>query len=98
VERIKIVSRYDAHPDLSRREHHNVMRASMLEMGIKWAVDLLPEHFKAGAQGQFNYTARTAAWKTRKRRLFQLGLADRAGDRLGLTGRLRDQVLIPLAT
>jgi hypothetical protein len=90
---IKIVTRHDAHPDLSRREHSGVLRAAMLDMGLKWAVDLLPEHFRKDTQGQFRYAARTEKWKKRKRRLFSLGLAIAPDTDLVCTGRLREQVL-----
>ena len=65
---IRVVTIHDEHPDLSRRELHHVMRASMAAMGVKWAVDLLPEHFGSSAAAKFGYAARTNAWKKRKAR------------------------------
>jgi hypothetical protein len=89
---LKIVTRHDVHPDLSKRAHKEVMRGAMLDVGIKWAFDLLPEHFQKGPQKQFGYAARTEKWKRTKRRLFGVGRAVEPDTDLVLTGRLRDQL------
>jgi hypothetical protein len=89
---LRIVTHHDNHPDLSRREKARVLKGSMLAVGVKWAFDLLPEHFQKGPQRAFNFTPRTAAWKKRKRRLFSVGIAVEPDTDLVFRGNLRDQV------
>lgn len=91
---IKVVTIHDEHPDLSRRELHEVMRASMAQMGVKWAVDLLPEHFGPAAAGKFGYARRTLKWRRRKDRDKAAGRAIGGGDDdLIYRGTLREMVL-----
>jgi hypothetical protein len=90
---IKITTQHSAHPELSRRNWHKVMRASMASMGLKWALDLLPEHFDKNKQGELGYAPRTAAWQRRKRQLYLLGKAIEPDTDLVLTGRLKQNVL-----
>jgi hypothetical protein len=91
---IRLVTVHDEHPDLSRRELHSVTRAAYAAMGIKWAADLLPEHFGAGAGQRFGYAKRTEKYLRRKDILRARGLAiGGRHDDLLLTGRLRESVL-----
>jgi hypothetical protein len=89
---IRIVTFTQAHPELSKRNHNRVMRAAMAEMGMTWAVDLLPEHFDKAKQGDLGYAPRTAAWQRRKRQLYLLGRAIAPDTDLVLTGRLKQNV------
>jgi hypothetical protein len=89
--RIRTVN--DRDPELSKRAHSRIMRASMLAVGFKWAWDLLPEHFDKTRQAQFGYAPRTRDWKKKKARLFLLGLAVEPDTDLVFTGRLRNMVL-----
>jgi len=92
---LRVVTINDEHPDLSRREMHRVCRASHRAIGVKWAVDLLPEHFGQGAGSRFGYEPRTHAWNKRKAALQRQGKAVGGyGDDLVFSGRLRDQVLL----
>jgi hypothetical protein len=92
---IRIESVYDEHPDLSRRELHRVMRAAHRAMGVKWAIELLPEHFEPGAGNVFGYAKRTEKWLRRKERLKAAGRAEGGReDDLVFTGRLRREVLL----
>jgi hypothetical protein len=92
---LRVVTTFDPHPDLVRRELHRVRRAAHRAVGVKWAVEMLPLHFGAGARDRYGYTARTAAWNRRKARLKALGQAQGgAGDDLIFRGTLRSQVLM----
>jgi hypothetical protein len=92
---IRVVAITDEHPDLSRRELHHVLRAAHRAMGVKWAVDLLPQHFGPSAASQFGYQPRTLAWKRRKDAEWLRGRAEGgADDDLVFRGTLRRQVLL----
>jgi len=97
---IHVQTIHEEHPELSRRNLHRVMRASMLALGVTWVVDLLPEHFVPGARLQFGYAARKDRYLKIKQRQFEAGtvvkgrrvIAGRDTD-LVYTGRLREEVL-----
>jgi hypothetical protein len=98
---IRIVTIHEEHPDLVRRELHEVTRTAMYAMGRTWAVDLLPEHFEPGAGRIFNYQPRQAKYLRKKNMQFELGLrattgqpvVGSGGQDLVYTGRLRDALL-----
>jgi hypothetical protein len=97
---IHVKAVHEEHPELVRRELHNVTRAMHAAMGAKWAGDLLPEHFEPRAHFVFNYAARTGKWLRRKEMLFRMGASVRgrrviagANTDLVFTGFLRDLVL-----
>lgn len=91
---LRVVTLHDAHPDLSRRELHRVARAAHRSVGVKWAVDILPEHFGQGAGSRYGYTPRTHAWNRRKQQAKRFGKSEGGyGDDLVFTGELRRQVL-----
>ena len=92
---IKVVTVHEEHPDLSRRELHEVTRLSHYAMGRRWAEDLLAEHFLPSASSIFGYQRRSAKWLKKKALLASLGQADpnAASSPLVFRGRLRDALL-----
>jgi hypothetical protein len=91
---IRVITIHEEHPDLSRRELHNVTRAAHGAMGVKWAVDLLPEHFQAGAHNAFGYADRSFKWQRFKEAQVRSGRADPdAANDLVYQGQLRDDLL-----
>jgi hypothetical protein len=77
------------------------MQASHKAIGVKYAVDLLPEHFGPGARRMFGYAPRTEKWLRFKENAKRFGrviggrqVIGGRDDDLVFTGRLRDQVLL----
>lgn len=91
---IRVVTIHDAHPDLVRRELHEVTRAAHFTMGYVWATELLPEHFQPSATQAFGYQQRTAKHNKHKRALAAIGQAQDGGNSpLVVSGRLRRDLL-----
>jgi hypothetical protein len=91
---IKVVTIHEAHPDLVRRELHEVTRSAHYAMGVVWARELLPEHFHPSATAAFGYQSRTAKHNRRKRALAAIGQVEDGGNSpLVFTGRLRRDLL-----
>lgn len=92
---IRVVTIQEEHPDLVRRELHEVTRLAHYAMGRKWAEDLLAEHFLPSASSIFGYQPRSAKWLKRKRLLVAIGQADpdAATSPLVFRGRLRAALL-----
>jgi len=94
VQPIKVVTIEDAHPDLVRRELHEVTRMAHYAMGQVWATQLLPEHFQPSATQAFGYQPRTAKHNKHKRALAAIGQAEDGGTSpLVVSGRLRRALL-----
>jgi hypothetical protein len=90
--RVFITTWHNAHPELSNRNWNRVKRSAMLAVGLKWAIDLLPEHFQRDKQDQFNFAERSSAWTLRKAKLYQLGVAIEPATDLVFRGRMKEQV------
>lgn len=91
---IKVVTIHDAHPDLVRRELHEVTRMAHYAMGRVWAEDLLPEHFDPNAASVFGYAPRTAKHNKRKQALAAIGQAEDGGlSPLVVSGDMRRALL-----
>ena len=91
---IRVVTIEEAHPDLVRRELHEVTRMAHYAMGQVWATELLPEHFRPGATSIFGYKPRTAKHAKHKQALAAIGKAEEGGMApLVMSGRLRRDLL-----
>lgn len=91
---IRVVTIHEAHPDLVRRELHEVTRMAHYAKGQVWATELLPEHFRPSATAAFGYQQRTFKHNKHKRALAAIGKAEDGGTSpLVVSGRLRRDLL-----
>lgn len=91
---IRVVTIHEEHPDLVRRELHEVTRTAHYAMGQVWATQLLPEHFQPSATQAFGYQHRTFKHNKHKRALAAIGKAEDGGTSpLVTSGRLRRELL-----
>ncbi len=91
---IHVKSVHEEHPDLVRRELHEVLRTANYALGRQWAVEMLPKHFEPGAANRYSYQIRKVKYLRRKRVLAALGRAEDGGmSYLVLRGHLRRALL-----
>ena len=69
--RVKIIETKP--PDITVREFTRVKKAAMHAMGSHWYANMLPEHFRPGANFVYGYRRRTAKYETLKRTRARIG-------------------------
>lgn len=83
----QMVLRSPKGPARMRKAYRGIRDEALREAGTFWAENILPEHFKAGAESKYRYAARTEQHMRRKRR------EGKGADPNVYTGRLRDKMV-----
>jgi len=85
---IRIVTRYEQPPGLSKRKFKEAMRAGHWAMAKLWYAEMLPLHFKRNAAARYGHKPRSVGYTRKKRKFGKSSITFKNGKRVKYGGEV----------